>query len=340
MRVPTVDEQAAAAVEPDKDVRTFSDADVAQALDGAEELTIDFAEPLGERIAEYARKVPWIAASVAAHLLLLWILALVTFSVAPGAVDTVDVSVTLKKIKEGKEVYLKKEDVDQNLQDLKMETFADSVKTEAIDVDDVPKLGKNKVRVIGTSGGGGDQGDFQRTVSVGIGGGEVSFFGSRAGSGARRVCFIVDKSGSMCGDRLTEAKEEIKQTVKRMSTDVRFGLMFFEEGKFDEFGKGLVSATIQNKIAAFKFIDSVECMGLTNPLPALITAFKYDPQLIYLLTDGEFEAETIAKVREMNRKRAASDRVRVNTIAFKSREGERILKKLASESRGKYKYVK
>ncbi|MBM4047871.1 MAG: hypothetical protein FJ279_22450 [Planctomycetes bacterium] len=65
------------------------------------------------------------------------------------------------------------------------------------------------------------------------------------------------------------------------------------------------------------------------------------PETIYVLTDGEFnDGEKICDaVKKMNQERSPSNRIKVLTIAFKERTGDYVLKRLARESGGQFKFV-
>ena len=63
---------------------------------------------------------------------------------------------------------------------------------------------------------------------------------------------------------------------------------------------GLVAATDRSKQVAFEFIDSVCGGGETDPAKALERAFACKPEVIYLLTDGEFDRQIVDLVKRLN----------------------------------------
>jgi hypothetical protein len=73
----------------------------------------------------------------------------------------------------------------------------------------------------------------------------------------------------------------------------------------------------------------------TDPSRAIDRAFAVGPDTIYLLSDGEFDRAIIARVKKLN----AGGKVTVHTIGFLYRTGEPILKKIAAENGGQYKFV-
>ena len=99
--------------------------------------------------------------------------------------------------------------------------------------------------------------------------------------------------------------------------------------------ENLVSATDRNKEMAFEFIDNIIAEGETDPSKALQRAFACRTELIYLLTDGEFDRAIVGQVKDLNR----DGRVTVHTIGFLYRIGEVVLKQIADENSGNYKFV-
>ena len=81
----------------------------------------------------------------------------------------------------------------------------------------------------------------------------------------------------------------------------------------------------------------------TNPIPALELAFKQQPDLIYLLTDGDFpdNEAVLSRIHTLNK----SGHVKINTIAFvNDRDTDKafidLLKQIAKESGGVYNLAK
>jgi hypothetical protein len=97
----------------------------------------------------------------------------------------------------------------------------------------------------------------------------------------------------------------------------------------------LVNATERNKQLAFEFVDGVIAQGETDPSKALERAFACNPDTIYLLTDGEFDRAIIDLVKRLN----TGGKVSVHTIGFLYRTGETVLKQIAAENSGNYKFV-
>ncbi|MBM4050211.1 MAG: VWA domain-containing protein [Planctomycetes bacterium] len=322
--------------------QVFSDAQVSQALDEMGELTVVLAEPLKDRLMAQIRRTPWWAISAAAHVLLFLILAKWTFSVSSVDEGGAMVNIQLKKTtSEGKVEYLKKEDVTPELLQV-LPTVPVTVRPTTDSIEVATALPRRDAKLIGIVGGGtAPSADFQKkaVTSSRVGAAEISFFGHKTGGTVKTVVFIVDKSGSMIGERLTEATRELKDTIAKMALSVRFNVIFFEERRFDKLADALVPATVKNKIDAYAFIDEIEAVGLSEPLEAFRFAFRLGPETIYMLTDGEFDERVCDAVKKMNQELSPSNRIKIMTIAFKDRRGDYQLKRLARESGGQFKFV-
>jgi len=196
---------------------------------------------------------------------------------------------------------------------------------------DVASNKMNVLEVIGVGGGGKEFGGFE---GLGTGSGRGSgFFG--AGGEARQIVYVVDRSGSMT-DSIDYVKFELKRSIGELGEEKEFHVIFYSSGPPLEMPtRRLVNATDRNKQLAFEFIDGVIPQGETDPSKALQRAFAVKPELIYLLTDGEFDKAIVGLVKKLN----ADGQVTVHTIGFLYRIGERVLKQIAEENGGNYKFV-
>ena len=186
---------------------------------------------------------------------------------------------------------------------------------------------------------------------IGIGGGPrgggPESFGTRSGDPfppewieeARKIVYVVDRSGSMT-DSIDYVKEELKRSIGELAEEKEFHVLFYSSGPCVEMPmRRLVDATGRNKQFAYEFVDGIIAQGETDPSDALRRAFAVRPEVIYLLTDGEFDRAIVGLVRGLN----AGGRVRVHTIGFLyTRPGtsaEGVLKQIAAENGGNYKFV-
>jgi len=149
------------------------------------------------------------------------------------------------------------------------------------------------------------------------------------------VVYVVDRSGSMT-DSLEIVKAELKRSISELTEGDEFHVIFYSSGPPAEMPtRRLVDATERNKQLAFEFIDGVIAQGGTDPSAALERALAVKPELIYLLTDGEFDRQIVELVKRRN----PDGRVMISTIGFLYRTGEQVLQDIAAQNRGQYKFI-
>jgi DNA-directed RNA polymerase subunit RPC12/RpoP len=198
-----------------------------------------------------------------------------------------------------------------------------------------PDVADNKMdvlEVIGVGGGGKEIGGLE---GFGTGGRGPGFFGAGGTDEANKIVYVVDRSGSMT-DSMEYVKFELKRAIGELGPEKSFHVIFYSSGPPVEMPTArLVDATDRNKKLAYEFIDGIIPHGQTDPSEALDKAFKVKPELIYLLTDGEFDRSIVDLVKNLN----VGKKVTVHTIGFIYDTGEKVLKEIASQNNGKYKFV-
>jgi hypothetical protein len=201
--------------------------------------------------------------------------------------------------------------------------------------DDVPGLGRDaallNLPIIGI--GSNLRGDGKEGLGDGPGrGGEGRVF---TPSGDRKIVYVVDRSGSMT-DSLDIVKLELKRSLSDLGAENEFHIIFYSSGPAIEMpARRLMPATDRNRGMAFDFIDSVIAQGETDPTQALERAFAARPDVIYLLTDGEFDRAIIDLVRRLN----VGGKVKVFTIGFLYTPRDEVLTTIAAQNGGEYKFV-
>jgi uncharacterized protein with von Willebrand factor type A (vWA) domain len=165
---------------------------------------------------------------------------------------------------------------------------------------------------------------------------------------AGRVVFVCDATGTMLGLKFKLVQREVGKAIESLAPSQAFNLIFFRGGVNElEWARSLNNklepATPDNKRRARDFVATFQVVGKgTNPLPALRQALNSKPDVVYFLTDGEFNnvvsyEQVVAEVRKLNARKS----VRVNTIAFMSddEKAEQVLMQIARENGGRYKKV-
>lgn len=198
--------------------------------------------------------------------------------------------------------------------------------------------GTGQLAPFGVPGGGGGIGP--KSNFIGLGG------------NARKIIYICDASGSMMS-KFDSLKVELRNTIDSLKPVQAFNVIFFSGiGPVAADKASLIIANPGNKRKVFDFLDVATAQSSSNPIPALEMAFKQGPELIYLLTDGDFGGLgndiTNQDVIDFCKRRTKDGKVKINTIAFITKESKdnpqdlefvKALKEIAKNSGGKFKHV-
>jgi len=289
--------------------------------------------------------VAWLV-SVALHTAILAVVVLVTWS-GSGAPRTSgperSVRVVLPEDKPGIESPRAAPTPLETLAgELAVPRLEDSLQVEPIgDVSESSRSPSKVERVIGIDVGGGGEmpagkkGDWTDfgAGGGGAGGKGASFFGLEAHG--RKFVFVVDRSGSMAGAKLERAKAELIRSVRALERGSTFYTLFFNTAHKAMPARDLVRATEGNKRKHFAWVSDIHAGGSTDPTSAMKLALSLKPDVIWLLSDGIFHAQAAVVIKGANPRQ----KVQIHTIAFYSREGEVVLRRIAEENRGRYRFV-
>ncbi len=152
---------------------------------------------------------------------------------------------------------------------------------------------------------------------------------------ARKIVYLLDYSGSM--DRILAAVEgHLAETIDSLDASKQFHVMYFSSGEPLEMpGKALRPATPARKKLARQFLQSIRAGSGTDPTDALVRAFSLKPDVIYLLSDGQFSDDIFDFVLQGN----PNQRVTVNTICFGNRGGQVLMKAIAEANSGRFRLI-
>jgi hypothetical protein len=174
---------------------------------------------------------------------------------------------------------------------------------------------------------------------TGNGGGGRGFFGR--GSAGEKVVFVVDSSQSMNHPhpgpgktRLGRVKLELINSIRAMSPNQKFFIVFFSDGPIPMPADRLMEANDGAKLQYLRWMMNVPGDGHTEPALALLMALKLNPDTIYFLTDGDFRPTIVRELAVSNRKG-----VKIHTIGFSQDRGEKLLQTIAKQNNGTYTYV-
>ncbi|MBN2225445.1 MAG: VWA domain-containing protein [Deltaproteobacteria bacterium] len=158
------------------------------------------------------------------------------------------------------------------------------------------------------------------------------------------VTFVLDTSGSMKGDKLTQAQKALKYCIGALNTRDRFNVIRFSTDT-EKFRSGPVSPDRTNRDAAFNFIDMMTARGGTNINDSLTDALgvvtdRKRPHIIVFITDGEPTVGT-TDVGAIIKNVAAANRAKTRIFVFGVGEdiNTHLLDRISSTNHGVSEYV-
>ncbi len=156
--------------------------------------------------------------------------------------------------------------------------------------------------------------------------------------------FILDRSGSMKGPKIEQAKKALRFCVNSLNDGDRFNLILFNTD-IEPFSDELVSVK-QERENALAFVDDIVGNGGTNINGALLAALsdKPDPKrprIVVFLTDGEATVGEIDSTRILkNVSRVNNDKSRIFVFGVGYDVNVNLLDKMAEQNGGTRQYVK
>ncbi len=163
-------------------------------------------------------------------------------------------------------------------------------------------------------------------------------------SSPREVTLVIDRSGSMRGEKLARAKEAARCIVKSLGERDSFNLIAYNEG-VDCFSAAPVSRTPGTERAAGEWLDAVQARGGTNIQEALKVALSAPLRegllpVVLFLTDGQ---PTIGETDEREIIRFASggnsSQRRLFTLGLGTDVNAPLLRKLSEVSRAEASFI-
>jgi len=156
--------------------------------------------------------------------------------------------------------------------------------------------------------------------------------------------YVFDHSTSMEGKRLAAAKRELIQSLDSLDAIHRFHIIFFNDrltplDLFDRQNR-MATGTDRDKALAKQFINSVTAGMSTIQMPALEAALRFQPDVIFFLTDADspMQPRDVADVV----RRAGNSGTAIQCIEFgvgPRAQQENFLVQIARETGGQYGYV-
>ncbi len=161
---------------------------------------------------------------------------------------------------------------------------------------------------------------------------------------AKTVVFVVDRSGSMSGQKIEQAKGALKFVLNNLREGDLFNIVAYDTG-VESFRPELEKYNDESRKAAIGFVEGIYAGGSTNISGALETALgqlkdSSRPSYVVFLTDG---LPTVGETNEMKivalAKQANQVRARVLAFGVGYDVNSRMLDRLVRENFGQSEYV-
>ncbi|TWU49132.1 vWA domain-containing protein [Rubripirellula reticaptiva] len=167
--------------------------------------------------------------------------------------------------------------------------------------------------------------------------------------GGNHFVYLVDSSGSM-GDGFESARAALLASIDLLTPEQRFYVVFFDANpdymrlsNANQDEPRSVFATAENKAALRRWAMRITEDRGKAPYDPLRFALKLRPDVIFLLSDGEFPQGIEDLLKEENKVTnlfGESNPISiVHTIAYYSEVGESRMQRIAKQNQGQYRYV-
>lgn len=159
----------------------------------------------------------------------------------------------------------------------------------------------------------------------------------------RDMTFVVDVSGSMSGQKMTQARTALRQAIDGLRPADRFRLIAFSSG-VRQFSDGWSAVTPATRAEAIRYIEALEANGGTNLAGAVTAALAEETpadrlSLVVLVTDGLPSVGEQAPDKIAAGAAGQIGRSRIFTFGVGHDVNTYLLDRLAVEGRGSATYV-
>ncbi|MFK7735508.1 MAG: hypothetical protein AB8B50_05760 [Pirellulaceae bacterium] len=167
----------------------------------------------------------------------------------------------------------------------------------------------------------------------------ASFFGAYAEG--NRFIYVLDSSRSMLGDRWIYACTQLIDSLNGLNEDQEFYVICFDFETTFLFNQTPANAKFYP--ANDDSIDDVQTwlrsrvLGpATMPAQALKFALDFNPDAIFLLSDGELQDNSRMMLRSMNSRTSELRQIPIHTVHLFSAQGKETLRAIARENKGSF----
>jgi Ca-activated chloride channel family protein len=156
----------------------------------------------------------------------------------------------------------------------------------------------------------------------------------------RRVVFLLDRSGSMEGEPIAQARRAIEACLGALGEGDGFGLVAFD-GDVEVFGSGLVEASKRNRERAAGFLAGIGARGGTELAAGINAAAKLLKKGSEGTGGGDILVVTDGQVMGTERiiGEARSTGIRIHCLGIGSASQDRFLSQIARETDGVSRFL-
>ena len=152
---------------------------------------------------------------------------------------------------------------------------------------------------------------------------------------AQTVVYVLDCTGSMT-DYMMYAQYLLKQHIRDLKPSQRFTILRYTDRPpvgLGGLGRGqFIAADEAGRRAAEKFLEGCRPQGAGHPAEALRRAFALKPQVIYFVTDQDFDDTVVDLIDQLNAER----RVTVHAIDYRGELDGGRMQVIADRNGGQY----
>jgi MYXO-CTERM domain-containing protein len=149
---------------------------------------------------------------------------------------------------------------------------------------------------------------------------------------------VLDRSGSMMGEKMRQARAACVDIVKRLRSDDRVNVIQFDD-HVEKLYNEPQPVTDANRRQVTEYIEMMDDGGATNLAFALETALRHQakgdrPRVVLFFTDGQSDVAPVFQTA-----RDDTRDVRVFTVGFGPDVNRPLLARLAASKRGRFTYI-
>lgn len=218
----------------------------------------------------------------------------------------------------------------------------DSTQPDVVALQD--STGTGLAAIQGASAARQDQKAMAAAAGMALGGAQVTGV-LRVDPGIKTVVYVIDRSSSMSSERrLDRVKVELVFAIRALEEGQKFSIVFFDDGTYGlgDAGPGgrdnsgplkVFEATAANKRMAIDWIVQHTPTGGTNPTPACLRGLEVRPDLLMLLSDGEFSPDLVNEITRRNHEKSRKP-ARIDCVGVA--ESIQTLQAIARQNKGTY----